>query len=192
MKRLPMRRLLLLIGIACCSSSVLAQMGDFISLKRSNNRHLASYFKGSRIELQHVNGQLINGPIEDVRNDSIFVRQWQIVSYITQLGTSKVDTLGSLIFGLHYQEIFRIVHNKKQSWGFVRNGSLFMIGGVGYAVLNVINGAYRKESIGDSENVRSLAIAGAVAGGGFLLNRLHRHREKNGKNYKIVYVKMTN
>ena len=167
-------------------------MSDFISLKRSNNRHVASFFKGSRIQLQHVNGQILDGPVEDVRNDSVFVRQWQVVSYITQLGTSKVDTLGSVVFGFHYKEIFRIFHNKKQSWGFVRNGSIFMIGGVGYIVLNVINGWYKKEPVGDADNLKSLGIAASVAGGGFVLNRIHRYREKNGKKYKILYVNMTN
>lgn len=187
-----MRGLFILLAVLAASYSGFSQMSDFISLKRTNNRHVASYFKGSRIELQHVNGQVINGPIEDVRNDSVFVRQWHIVSYITQLGTSKVDTLGSMVYGFHYQEIFRIFHDKRQSWGFVRNGAIFMIGGVGYIVLNVLNGWYRKEPIGDADNLKSLAIAGGVAGGGFLLNRLHRYREKNGKKYKINYVKMTN
>jgi hypothetical protein len=187
-----MRVLFILLAALAVSYTGFSQMSDFISLKRTNNRHVASYFKGSRIELQHVNGQVITGPIEDVRNDSVFVRQWHIVSYITQLGTSKVDTLGSMVYGFHYQEIFRIFHDKRQSWGFVRNGSIFMIGGVGYIVLNVLNGWYRKEPIGDADNLKSLAIAGGVAGGGFLLNRLHRYREKNGKKYKINYVKMTN
>ncbi len=187
-----MRGLFILLAVLAASYSSFSQMSDFISLKRTNNRHVASYFKGSRIELQHVNGQVISGPIEDVRNDSVFVRQWHIVSYITQLGTSKVDTLGSMVYGFHYQEIFRIFHDKRQSWGFVRNGAIFMIGGVGYIVLNVLNGWYRKEPIGDADNLKSLAIAGGVAGGGFLLNRLHRYREKNGKKYKINYVKMTN
>lgn len=186
-----MRKTLLLSGLLLTSIASWAQMSDFISLKRANNRHITSFFKGSRIEFQHVNGVQINGTVEDVRNDSLFVRQWQIVSYITQLGTSKVDTLGSMIYGLHYKEIFQIHHNKKESWGFVKNGSIFMIGGVGYGVLNVINGLYRKESLGDKENLQSLAIAGAVAGGGFLLNRLHKYRERKGKNYKILYVKMT-
>ncbi|MCU0386707.1 MAG: hypothetical protein MUE38_11810 [Flavihumibacter sp.] len=187
-----MRVLFILLAALAVSYTGFSQMSDFISLKRTNNRHVASYFKGSRIELQHVNGQVITGPIEDVRNDSVFVRQWHIVSYITQLGTSKVDTLGSMVYGFHYQEIFRIFHDKRQSWGFVRNGSIFMIGGVGYIVLNVLNGWYRKEPIGDADNLKSLAIAGGVAGGGFLLNRLHRYREKNGKKYKIQYIKMTN
>ena len=187
-----MRGLFILLAVLAASYSGFSQMSDFISLKRTNNRHVASYFKGSRIELQHVNGQVISGPIEDVRNDSVFVRQWHIVSYITQLGTSKVDTLGSIVYGFHYQEIFRIFHDKRQSWGFVRNGAIFMIGGVGYIVLNVLNGWYRKEPIGDADNLKSLAFAGGVAGGGFLLNRLHRYREKNGKKYKINYVKMTN
>lgn len=185
-----MKRCLLLVSLLSLAVLSQAQMSDFISLKRTNNRHVATFMKGSRINFQHVNGQVFEGPIEDIRNDSMFMRQWQIVSYITQLGTSKVDTLGSILVGLHYKEIFRVFHNKRESWGFVRNGTLFMIGGLGYGALNVINGLYRKEPIGDKDNLQALAIAGAVAGGGFLLNRIHRHREKNGKKYIIQYVKM--
>jgi hypothetical protein len=187
-----MRKTILLAMLLLMASLSRAQMSDFISLKHANNRHITSYFKGSRIEFQHVNGQQISGFVEDVRNDSLFVRQWQIVSYITRLGTSKVDTLGSLVYGLHYQEIFRIFHDKKESWGFVKNGSIFIIGGVGYAVLNVVNGLYKDESLGDKENLRALGIAGGVAAGGFILNRIHKKRQRSGKLYKIQYVRMTN
>ena len=64
-----------------------------------------------------------------------------------------------------------------------------MVGGVGYALLNVINGSYLKESITGKENRKSLAIALGVAGAGFLMNRLHA--KAANKRYNIVYNCMT-
>jgi hypothetical protein len=102
-----------------------------------------------------------------------------------------VDTTGYFILKMHYQEIRSIESAKKERWRFVKNGSIFMIGGVGYALLNVINGAYLNQPINDPANIRSLGIAAGVAGGGYLLNRLYARKERKGNKYKIVYVKMT-
>ncbi|ULQ51661.1 hypothetical protein [Flavihumibacter fluvii] len=167
------------------------QMGDFISLRKMNGRHVASYFKGSPINFMHVNGQQIEGWVEAIRNDSVFVRQWQIMTFMTTLGTTRVDTTGYFIHKLHYQEIRTIITNKKESFRYVRNGSIFMIGGLGYALLNVINGAYLNEPIDDPDNLQSLGIALGVAGAGFIMNRIYKKKEREGKKYKIVYVKMT-
>ena len=73
----------------------------------------------------------------------------------------------------------------------MRNGSIFMIGGAGYALLNVINGAYLNQPITDPDNLRSLGIALGVAGGGYILNRIYKKKERTGNKYKIIYVKMT-
>lgn len=173
------------------SGSAQIQMSDFISLRKMNDRHVASYFKGSAISFMHVNGQQINGYIEAIRHDSVFVKQWQVVSYMTTLGTSKVDTTGYFIHKMHYQEIRSIITDKKESWRFVRNGSIFMIGGLGYAALNLINGAYLKQPVTDPANLRSLGIALGVAGGGYILNRIYKKKQREGNKYKIVYVKMT-
>ena len=66
-----------------------------------------------------------------------------------------------------------------------------MIGGLGYAVLNVVNGKYLDESITSDENLKSLGIALGVAGAGFIMNRIYHHNKKKGKKYKIIYVRMT-
>jgi hypothetical protein len=185
------RRIILLFLVLAMAGAARSQMSDFISLRKMNDRYVASYFKGSPIVFNHVNGQHIEGVIEAIRNDSVFVKQWQVMSYMSNLGTSKVDTTGYFILKMHYQEIRSIESTKKESWRFVKNGSIFMIGGVGYALLNVINGAYLKQPINDPANIRSLGIAAGVAGGGYLLNRLYARKERKGNKYKIVYVKMT-
>jgi hypothetical protein len=179
---------LLILGQAISAQA--QQMGDFISLKKPNGRHVGSYFRGSRISFQHVNGQRIDGYVDDVRNDSLFVRQWQVQTFMTTLGTTKVDTVGYFIHRLHYKEIFSIFPEKKESWRFVKNGSIFMIAGGGYALLNVINGAYLDEPIDDPDNLRSLGIAAGVAGFGFILNRIYHKKQKTGKQYKIEYIHM--
>ncbi|MBZ5859044.1 hypothetical protein [Flavihumibacter profundi] len=167
------------------------QMSDFISLKKMNGKHVATYFKGSYIIFQHVNGQQIEGLIDAIRNDSVFVRQWQIQTYMTTLGTTKVDTVGYFVHKMHYKEIRTIIPDKKESWRFVKNGSIFMIGGLGYVALNLINAAYLHEPVNDPANMRSLGIALGVATGGFILNRIYRKKEREGKKYKIEYVHMT-
>jgi hypothetical protein len=168
-----------------------AQMEDYIILKKPNNRHVGSYFKGSRISFQRTNGQLFDGIIESIRNDSVFIRQWQVRTYMTQFGTTRVDTAGYLDYGMHYKEIFTIIPKKKDHWRFVKNGSIFMIAGGGYALVNLINGAYLDEPIDDPDNLRSLGIALGVAAGGFILNRIYHSKKKKGKLYKIEYMRMT-
>lgn len=167
------------------------QMEDFISLKRPDGRHVGSYFKGSRIDFQRVNGQRIDGTVETVRNDSVFIREWQVQTFMTSFGTTRVDTVGSFLHRMHYTEIFRIFPARREGFRYVRNGLVFMIGGAGYALLNVVNGAYFDAPINEDGNLRSLAIAGGVFAGGFILNRIYRGKVKKGKLYKIVYVKMT-
>ncbi|GAO42250.1 hypothetical protein [Flavihumibacter petaseus] len=183
----------LVIFLALCMTAFAQTntMSDYIALKKKNGRHVGVYFPGSPIGFLHVSGQRIDGYVDAVRNDSVFIRQWNIQSYITTLGTSKVDTVGYYIHKLHYTEIRSIYPDKKESWKFVKNGSIFMIGGAGYALLNVINGAYLDEPLSDPDNMKSLGIALGVAAGGFVLNRIYHKKEKEGKKYVITYVKMT-
>ncbi len=166
------------------------KMSDYITLKKPNGRHVAVYFVGTKINFIRAGGQEIEGIVEAVRNDSVFVRQWNIQTYMTQFGTTRVDTFGYFIHKMDYREIYRINTDKKESWRFVKNGSIFMIGGAGYALLNVINGAYLDQPLSDPRNLTSLGIALGVAGGGFILNRIYRKKERTGKKYVIGYVHM--
>ncbi len=105
-------------------------------------------------------------------------------------GVTMLDTAGSFIVGVHYKEIKKIEFDEKGGgFAFVTNGTLFMVGGVGYALLNVANGAYLHESITDNKNMQSLAIAGGVTAFGFILNRIAHHSNKHWK-YIIEYVHM--
>jgi len=169
---------------------VFSQASDFIVVKK-HDRTVKSYFPGLPIVLQTNSYSWVNGWITAIRHDSIFVKQYDVRQVPTIWGTTMTDTAGSYLVGVHYNEIQRIEFNEKGGGGFsfVTNGTIFMIGGLGYAVLNVVNGQYLHESITDSKNMTSLGIALSVAAAGFILNRISHHKNKKWK-YAIEYIRM--
>ena len=168
---------------------VFSQASDFIVVKK-HDRTVKSYFPGLPIALQTTSFSWVNGWITAIRNDSIFIKEYDVRQVPTIWGTTTTDTAGTYIVGVHYKEIERIEFNEKGGgFGFVTNGAIFMIGGLGYAFLNVVNGQYLHESITDSKNMTSLGIALGVAAAGFILNRISHAKNKKWR-YAIEYVRM--
>jgi hypothetical protein len=169
---------------------VFSQAGDFIVVKKHNGRTVKSFFSGLPISLQTESRSWVDGYITDIRNDSVFVKEYDVRQTPTIWGVNVLDTAGSYIVGVHYREIRQIIVKERGGgFGFVTNGAIFMIGGLGYAFLNVVNGAYLHGSITDSKNMRSLGIALGVAGAGFILNRISHHSNKHWR-YIIEYIHM--
>ena len=180
--------LLFLLSHLFCSLAF-SQAGDFIVVKK-HDRTVKSYFTGLPIALETSYGSWINGYITDIRNDSVFVKEYDVKTVPTMWGVTMLDTAGSYIVGVHYKEIKRIEFDEKgRAFEYVTNGAIFIIGGLGYALLNVVNGAYQHGSITDSKNMQSLGIALGVAGAGFILNRINHHQNKHWR-YIIEYIHM--
>ncbi len=171
-------------------ATIYSQASDFITVKKRNNRTLKTYFPGSSISCQTIFGSQINGTVQAIHNDSVFIKQYDVRAVPNRWGVLSVDTMGSYITGIHYKDIDIINFQRRNSFGFIKNGTVFIIGGLGYASLNLINGRYLNESIGSRENKKSLAIALGIAGAGYLMNRLHRLNNRRGKKYRIAYVHM--
>lgn len=185
-----MRFAVLIILLLILSSTAFSQASDFVTVKKRNNRTLASYFPGSLIACETVYKDYLSGIVKAVRNDSVFIQQYDIRAVPNQWGVASVDTLGSNVTGIHYKDIEHVVLQKRESFGFIKNGTIFIIGGVGYALLNLINGKYLKQSITGTRNLKSLRIALGVAGAGLLLNRVHAFKAHNYKRYRIEYIHM--
>ena len=66
-----------------------------------------------------------------------------------------------------------------------------IIGGAGFIVLELVNTLYRGESLSDGNKLTVMAIAAGVAATGLLWKHLQSRRERTGKKYKVIYVKMT-
>lgn len=184
-----MYKLILLVSLIF-STFIASSQSDFIVVKKRNNRTVKTFMPGSPITITTFQDYVISGPIEEIKNDSVFVKMYNIRTLPTQFGTTVVDTFGTNLTGINYKDIQKIDVGKKEAFVFVKNGTLFMVGGLGYIALNLINGAYLHESVDDSKNVTGLAIAGGVAITGFVMNRIYHSRKKHGKLYKIEYIHM--
>jgi hypothetical protein len=172
------------------SSMAFSQASDFITVKKRNNRTLATYFPGSTIVCRTVFTDYVSGVIRSVHNDSVFIQQYDVRAVPNYWGLAKIDTLGSMLTGIYYKDIETVVLPRRESFTFIKNGTLFMVGGVGYALLNLINGQYLKQSITDKKNMQSLGIALGVAGAGLLMNRLYHYNNRNNRRYRVEYIHM--
>ena len=175
--------------MACCQPS------DYIVLKKRNNRTLKTYFPGTFISAVTYTGFNLSGIIKQIKNDSVFIEQREVRQVPTQFGVPALDTIIHTI-RLHYQEIRAFYYagsgsGRKRSYGGGLLKSIMMIGGTGFIVLELVNTAYRGESLSDGNKLTVLGIAAAVAATGFLWQHLQNRKTNAVKKYKVVYVDMT-
>ena len=112
----------------------------------------------------------------------------------TQFGTPALDTIRILI-PIYYKEIRKFnyeLDGSHQSGGHsLLLPKILLYGGVGYIVLELVNTAYRKESLDEGNKLTTLAIAGAVALTGFIWQESIKSKERKGKKVTVEYIKMT-
>lgn len=182
-----MKPLLLLLALAVFQSSF-AQSLDYISVRKKNGRVLKNFYAGSNILLQTTDGSYLEGPVNAVRNDSLFVMLYDIRRFPTIWGTYTIDTIASTVGGIRAEEIKRIYIHKRKGFLQSRVPPLLMMGGAGYMALNLLNGSLYSQSITDKKNVRRLGTAAGAFGLGFLLGKLFSSDGFNKRSAKIVYV----
>jgi hypothetical protein len=182
-----MKPLLLLFCFVPALTST-AQSLDYISVRKPNGRVIKNFYAGSAIHLQLNDGSYLTGPIQDIRNDSVYVTLYDIRYYPTTWGTVVKDTLSITIASVSYKEIKRVHLYKRQDFIKRKAGPILMIGSTGYLTLNILNGALFDQPLTDRKNVRTIGTAAGVFGIGYLLNKLFYRDGFSKKKHRIVYV----
>lgn len=190
-----MLRISLPILLITLSFMVSAQPSDYIVLKKKNNRTLKTYFPGTFLSALTYTGFTLNGVIKEIKNDSVFIEQWEVRQVPTQFGVPALDTIVYTI-RMHYQEIRQYLYTTNRSGASRRRGGgmiqqIMIIGGTGFIVLELVNTLYRGESLSDGNKLTVMAIAAGIAATGMLWKHLQRRGEKSGKKYKVIYVDMS-
>lgn len=161
---------------------------DYISVRKGNGRSVKNIYSGSRVVVEVNDGRFLQGPVQAVRNDSLFVIIYDIRVWPTPYGTYVKDTITTTIAGIHHREIKRVQLNKRRGFFQRATGPLLMIGGGGYLALNVLNGAFYDLPITDRQNLRKIGRAAGAFGLGFLLTKLFKSDGFSKKSHRIVYV----
>ncbi len=169
------------------STTVSAQQSDFLILKKKN-KTLHSYYTGTQIEFMTTTGAYRDALITGIANDTIYLQEFLIRRYQTQLGFFITDTAGSYRYAYHHNQIASI--GKKQKGFNVRGSGAALMGGgilltLGSGVVYLVD--RDKFSPG-------LLIGSAVLGlAGYFMSKAGSNGIVIGKkNYKLEYIALSN
>jgi hypothetical protein len=162
-----------------------SQGSDLLLLKKSRTKTIQTFFAGSYIHFTDINGRDESGVIKKIERDTLFIIHHDVRRSYNIWGTSVADTIAAFLNRYHYNEI-RALYKPPKSFEFIRNGTLFMIGGTGYAVLHLVNSAIQSEKV----DGKTLAIAGGVAAAGFIMYKMRKYKYTIGKKYQLNYIGM--
>ena len=174
---------LLIILTLVMNASCLAQGSDMVVLKKGADKTLKTYIAGSQIHFISIAGNEVEGNIKKIERDSIFIHTYDSRAAYTMWGTSFWDTVSVSLSRYHISEIREII-KPRSGFGFIKNGYLFMIAGISYAILHVVNAPILDQPIIPGQ----LAVAGGITATGVVLNRIHKNTIKLGKNHYLQYI----
>ena len=173
----------LMVLMLLTNSTLIAQGSDMVVLKKGENKTLKTYIAGSQIHFISIAGNEVEGNIKKIERDSIFIHTYDSRAAYTMWGTSFWDTVSVSLSRYHISEIREII-KPKSGFGFIKNGYLFMIAGITYAILHVVNAPILNEPIIPGQ----LAVAGGITASGIVLNRIHKNTIRLGKNHYLQYI----
>jgi hypothetical protein len=168
------------------AKSIIAQPSDFFTLKK-RGKTVKTFFAGSHISFVTNRGaNFFNVHISNVRNDSIFVKEYLIIQVPTSYGAYVLDTAATYRYGFHYKDLATVYHDKK---GFSFSGSGASLMGGGLLIMAISGVLYLVD-----RSQFSLQLVGVSAGlglVGYLLSRMQNKNFKIGKKYQLNYMSVS-
>jgi hypothetical protein len=159
-----------------------AQGWDMILLKR-NDHTLENFMPGKQIAFTMRDGRFAGGTIKKIEKDSLFMQEYDVRKAYNMWGTSSLDTVSAFLNAYAYRDISGIMR-KDKGFEFIRDGSLFMVGGAVYMVLHVVNSVIQKAPL----DPKVMAISGGVFVGGWIMHKLRKHEYRIGGKYHLEYL----
>ena len=185
-----MLRITLLVIFLFISVLSFSQISDFIVVKKKNGRTIGTFMAGKAILFKTNTGIYINGGIDVIRNDSVFVIIYNTRTLPTKLGFGILDTVSKSVIGINYHDISRIKIHDRPDRGQALAGPLLVLGGSGYILLNVFNSVGHNEPLTEKRNVRNISYAAGAIVLGYLVSKHFFVDNFSSKWHKFVYVNM--
>lgn len=178
-------RYFLLILFLVKTVAITAQNSDIILLKK-NNKTIQSYYEGQQIAFVTVHGVYKNAVISKIKNDSLFLQEFDVRPMTTQFGFYIIDTLGSYSSVYPYKDIKKIIKQRK-GFDLAASGSVLLGGGMLIAVISGVVFLVSPDKF--SPFLLGAAVALGVTGY-FLSKKANKEIEIGRKKYELVYLNM--
>lgn len=168
------------------------QSRDFIAVKKKNGITLKSFTAGSAILFNTKAGKSVEGYIQKIKYDTVWVTAFNIQIVPTRLGVTMVDTVSAYVIKTHYRDIASIYIPKKTKRLPLLASKVLFFGGTGFIGLNTVNHVLDGDMnlYTEKANYQRLVRAGIAAAAGYAGLLLFRKAGFSRKHHKIVYINL--
>ena len=165
-----------------------AQPSDLLVLKK-HKRTLKSYFPGDEIFFNTARGNYY-GYIKSIKNDSLFLVQYDIRQIQTSLGVYILDTITSYSFAINYKEIISLGKNKQNHFDWSASGGALFGGGIILTTVGLGTWIFTKPNTQYYASPYLVGGAALLAGIGYLLLKSKSKGQLIGKKYSLEYIRV--
>lgn len=165
-----------------------AQPSDILLLKKHDHT-LRTFFPGNQIAFSTATGYF-SGYIESIRNDSLFLVQYDIRQIPNNLGFYFLDTVGIYPFNFNYKQITGFGKNNKRNFDWSASGGALFGGGVLLTTVGLGTWLFTKPN---SQYYASPYLVGGAALFAFIGYLLVKSGSKGlmlGKKYSLQYIRV--
>lgn len=161
---------------------------DILILKK-RNKTITKYFAGQSIFFYTTEGMPVNGQIDRIQNDSLFLINYRIQRIQRADGAAYIDTTGKFKMQFSLENIGSFPPFKVRGKNLLTDGTLMMLGGAGYLGLNLFNTLRDGDPPFGKDNLPNVLTAAGITATGFLLKNLWPQRWYLGNKYRVQVLK---
>jgi succinate dehydrogenase/fumarate reductase flavoprotein subunit len=169
--------LLLLLG-----NQTYSQSSDVVVLKK-RNKTIKRYFAGMDIDITTNTGAYISANITQIKNDSLFLKQFVVQQMPTQLGVYVLDTITTYYYKYHYNQIHAIGKTGRR-FDFSASAASLFGGGLLLTVAGGVVYLVDKEKFSPALMIASASLMTI----GYVMARTGGKGMVIGKKYYLVYL----
>src|SRR5690606_27689669 len=82
-----------------------AQLSDMLSVQKKNGKNVRTFTRGSAIKFYTTDGYYVEGDIDMIRDDSVFITSYDVRAIPNRWGVNTIDTLATYHSAYDYREI---------------------------------------------------------------------------------------
>lgn len=180
-----MKPAIVIISFFICQH-LFCQSADFILFKK-NHKTIGTYYAGNTIAFTNQQGNYIEALITQIKNDTLFLRQFVVQQVPTNLGVYILDTVASYRYQYHYNQI-KAIGKSGSKFNVSASAATLMGGGILLTVASAVVYLADREKFSPQLMIGGAALAGI----GYLMARLGGKGMMIGKKYSLVYVGVSN